>query len=169
MDKALKGRDIFGFLAEEVRNVLPNLVYEDDSTGMLAIDYNGIIPVLANAIQEQQVQIDELRSQLKAAANLRSSQNVTGPEVIGSTEAILYQNTPNPFKEITEIRYVLPEEVNIAEIYVFDMQGKLLKKFPADKSGVVVIKGSDLKAGIYLYSLIVDGKQVDTKRMILTK
>ncbi len=29
--------------------------------------------------------------------------------------------------------------------------------------------GAGLVAGIYLYALIVDGKEVDTKRMILTK
>jgi hypothetical protein len=83
----------------------------------------------------------------------------------GISQATLYQNAPNPFKERTEIRYSLPENANTAEIYVFGMQGKLLKKYPADQSGAVVIKGSDLKAGIYLYSLIVAGKQVDTKRM----
>jgi len=31
------------------------------------------------------------------------------------------------------------------------------------------ISGSELSAGMYLYALIVDGKEVDTKRMILTK
>ncbi|MDR3339504.1 MAG: T9SS type A sorting domain-containing protein [Candidatus Symbiothrix sp.] len=72
-------------------------------------------------------------------------------------------------KEKTEIRYLLPAEVQSAEIYVFDMQGRQLKKLPANKSGSIEIKGSDLQAGMYLYTLVVDGKQVDTKRMILTK
>jgi hypothetical protein len=31
------------------------------------------------------------------------------------------------------------------------------------------IQGSEFQAGMYLYSLIADGKEVDTKRMILTK
>jgi hypothetical protein len=33
----------------------------------------------------------------------------------------------------------------------------------------VTIEGHTLKAGMYLYTLIADGKEVDTKRMILTK
>jgi hypothetical protein len=164
---SLKGREIYGFIAEEVREVLPNLVYED-SVGMLSMDYNGILPVLVSAIQELRQQVDELRSLQKPSVS-RSSGNATDVIEISTQAAVLYQNTPNPFKEKTEIRYSLSEEINTAEIYVFDMQGKLLKKYSADKSGVVVIKGSDLKAGIYLYSLIVDGKQIDTKRMILTK
>lgn len=33
----------------------------------------------------------------------------------------------------------------------------------------VAINGNSLAAGMYLYSLVIDGKEVDTKRMILTK
>jgi len=49
------------------------------------------------------------------------------------------------------------------------MRGSVIKKILATRSGMVEIKGSDLQAGMYLYSLIVDGREVDTKRMILTK
>ena len=35
--------------------------------------------------------------------------------------------------------------------------------------GTVTIEGGSLDAGMYLYSLIADGKVIDTKRMILTK
>jgi len=31
------------------------------------------------------------------------------------------------------------------------------------------LSGSELAAGMYLYALIVNGKEVDTKRIILTK
>jgi len=33
----------------------------------------------------------------------------------------------------------------------------------------LTISGSELNAGMYFYSLIADGKEVDTKKMILTK
>ena len=35
--------------------------------------------------------------------------------------------------------------------------------------GSVQVNGLSLNAGMYLYSLVVDGRVVDTKRMILTK
>jgi hypothetical protein len=35
--------------------------------------------------------------------------------------------------------------------------------------GEVIIQGSELKSGLYIYSLIVDGKEIDSKRMILTR
>ena len=49
------------------------------------------------------------------------------------------------------------------------MQGSLIQRIPADRSGSVEIKAAGLNAGMYLYSLIADGQEVDTKRMILTK
>ena len=45
--------------------VLPELVKKsDDSDGTLSVNYQGLIPVLINAIKEQQKQIDELKELL---------------------------------------------------------------------------------------------------------
>jgi hypothetical protein len=33
----------------------------------------------------------------------------------------------------------------------------------------VTINGNSYEPGMYLYALVIDGKEVDTKRMILTK
>jgi hypothetical protein len=35
--------------------------------------------------------------------------------------------------------------------------------------GSIIINGAELNPGMYLYTLIADGKEVDTKRMILTE
>ncbi len=59
--KNAKKRVHYGFIAQEIKDVLPELVYEDEK-GYLSIDYNGIIPLLVSAIKEQQSQIEELRS-----------------------------------------------------------------------------------------------------------
>ena len=84
--------------------------------------------------------------------------------------ATLYQNTPNPFTERTTIRFTLPDDVQNAYIYVFDMQGKMLKQIPIDTSmQSVTINGYELQAGMYIYSLVVNNKEIDTKRMILSK
>jgi hypothetical protein len=50
------------------------------------------------------------------------------------------------------------------------MQGKMLKKWDAPAGAhTLTIKGSELRAGMYLYAPIADGQEVDAKRMILTK
>ncbi|MFC3198296.1 tail fiber domain-containing protein [Parapedobacter deserti] len=53
-----------GFLAQEVEEVLPNLVSKDDSLGVRGVAYQELIPYLVEAIKEQQVIIEELKSQL---------------------------------------------------------------------------------------------------------
>lgn len=55
------GRD-YGVLAQDVREVFPELVTEDEETGLLRVDYEGLIPILIEAIRAQQQEIDELRS-----------------------------------------------------------------------------------------------------------
>ncbi|MBR6187386.1 MAG: T9SS type A sorting domain-containing protein, partial [Prevotella sp.] len=86
------------------------------------------------------------------------------------TKATLYQNAPNPFTAQTEIRFSLPDDAPQAYIYVFDMTGKMQKQIPVNPSQQsVTINGYELSAGIYLYSLVVGGQEIDTKRMILSK
>lgn len=88
----------------------------------------------------------------------------------GCTVPRLYQNAPNPFTGETVIRYDLPETVSQAAIYIYDMQGKQIKSLEASPSeGSVTLQGSDLPAGMYIYALIADGREIDSKRMILTK
>jgi hypothetical protein len=54
-----------GLLAQEIIEVFPELVKEgDDKNGTMSVNYQGLIPVLINAIKEQQNQIDELKSLL---------------------------------------------------------------------------------------------------------
>jgi hypothetical protein len=64
---------------------------------------------------------------------------------------------------------ILPTGIDRAEIHVFDLSGKRLKRYAANQSGTLVMKNPELEAGIYLYSLIINGKTVYTKRMIIIK
>ena len=51
------------------------------------------------------------------------------------------------------------------------LSGRQLKQITLSErgEGSVTINGSELTAGIYLYALIADGREVDVKRMILTE
>ena len=53
-----------GFKAQEVQQVLPEVV-ETMADGYLAIDYGKMVPLLVEAIKEQQAIIDNLASQLE--------------------------------------------------------------------------------------------------------
>ena len=55
-----------GLLAQDVQKVFPELVKTaSDSDQTLSVNYQGLIPVLINAIKEQQKQINELKNKLK--------------------------------------------------------------------------------------------------------
>jgi len=51
------------------------------------------------------------------------------------------------------------------------MQGVQINSYAINERGYssIKIQGNELKPGMYLYTLIVDGKEVGTKRMILTE
>ena len=52
-----------GLLAQEVREVLPDLVTGDESRGVLTVDYSKVGVVAVGAIQEQQKKIDRLEAE----------------------------------------------------------------------------------------------------------
>jgi hypothetical protein len=87
-----------------------------------------------------------------------------------AAEILLLQNSPNPFTNSTTIKYYLPASSQTAVLVIKDLNGKGFKTYNlASKIGEVVINGGELPAGTYFYSLIVDGKTVDTKKMVLSK
>ena len=58
-----KKRIKYGFIAQEVQELAPELVYDDGTEEhLLSIDYIGFIPHLVNVVQEQQKRIEKLES-----------------------------------------------------------------------------------------------------------
>lgn len=89
----------------------------------------------------------------------------------------LFQNYPNPFNPTTKIKYKISSysgstTVNV-RIVVFDIQGKEIATLVNQKllpgNYETNFNGINLHSGIYFYSLIIDGKPVDTKKMIFVK
>jgi hypothetical protein len=58
-----------GFLAQEVQNVIPEAVSAVDDEGYLGINYSQFTPYIVSAIQEQQLQIAGLNSNLTNLSN----------------------------------------------------------------------------------------------------
>jgi photosystem II stability/assembly factor-like uncharacterized protein len=84
----------------------------------------------------------------------------------------LGQNYPNPFNPVTSFKLRVSNLSNV-QIKVYDVGGKLIKTpvnnqmQPGEYS--IGFDGSNYSSGVYFYSLLVDGKLIDTKRMILIK
>ncbi|MDE5609788.1 MAG: tail fiber domain-containing protein [Bacteroidales bacterium] len=192
-------KDKVGFIAQEMIEVLPHLVGQLPGTDIYAVDYTSVIPYLVKAFQEAQEekaaleeqttdlqeQVSELQNQIADLQEIVQSllvQNETVSAVPQGNapkhspkktiqEAKLFQNLPNPFSENTLIRYELPKTAGNAYLQVFDMSGRMLQniQLPHQEVGQVEISAGELTPGAYTYSLIVSGKVVDSKRMVVTQ
>jgi len=60
----MKGKQKIGVLAQDIKEVFPELVTED-SNEMLAVNYQGLVPVLINALKEQDGKIKEQQSEIE--------------------------------------------------------------------------------------------------------
>ncbi|HNW96962.1 MAG TPA: tail fiber domain-containing protein [Bacteroidales bacterium] len=133
------------------------------------------IQSLTETIKQQEEKILQLQSDINTCCNLsdkseqKSSKNNSNNSSI--EKAVLYQNTPNPFSKETQLKYFIPSDAQSAAIYIYNMQGTQLKKININSKGDanITIQGSEFKAGMYMYTLVVDGKEIDTKKMILTE
>jgi len=158
----------YGLSAQELQKLYPDLVREAQD-GTLGINYIELVPILIRSIQELKQELD--KSIESGSRMTRSAFSDDEEKVFGvANNNVLYQNTPNPFKEQTTIRFSLADDARDAAICIFDMTGKMLKKLPISSGETSVkVNGWELGEGMFLYTLMVNGREVDTKRMIITK
>jgi archaellum component FlaC len=134
---------------------------------------------LSNENDTQQEDIDELKKlmnefkqDLQSCCFSTQGGSAVGTSGNSSEDAELGQNIPNPFTESTIIRYYLPDGTSHAIIRVTDMGGSPVKDLQLGATrgaNQVEFQTQSLAAGTYLYSLFVDGKFVDTKKMMIAR
>lgn len=202
----LSNKKQYGFIAQDVQTVLPELIgvakkqQELDSLGNVVTDsityntvnYNAIIGLLTKAVQQQQSKIDSLTKQLEAkdsiqdarltalenaitqccsntsARNANSNINQLDVELSDKDAIVLNQNVPNPFAEQTTITYNVPTSVEKAQLIFFNANGQVIQTVDIKTrgKGKVNVFASDLSSGLYHYTLVADGKVVDSKKMV---
>jgi hypothetical protein len=155
--------------------------------------YTDFIVPLVKAVQELSAQNDSLKannqilqSQInklvqrmntlelaqQECCNNISSQSISNTQTIsGNNQPRLEQNLPNPFNNNTIVRYYIPANTSNAQIVVTDISGHTLKNIALETkgSGQVIITGGTLSSGSYIYSLLINGRKIDSKQMVLTK
>ncbi len=175
-----------GFVAQELEKIIPHAV-TTGKDGFKGVFYDEIIPYLVSGIQEQQTQIDqqteaialqqkqidELKAIVQSLANNSSSGelkkgNVSAINLSDKNAVVLNQNVPNPFAESTVITYNIPSDFGKAQIIFTANDGKIIKVMDVTTKGEgrLNVFANDLSSGMYSYSLVIDGKTIDTKKMI---
>ncbi len=151
------------------------------------LNYIGVIPLLVEGFNKQQARIDSLVSALAQAnpsgvhrttGNItpQSSQHLT-TELSDVNAIVLDQNSPNPFKEQTKITWNIPTD-NIevgngfdAKIFFYNKSGTIIKMVIIENTGYgeLTVYANNLGNGTYTYSLVLNGKVIDTKTMMKAK
>ena len=88
---------------------------------------------------------------------------------VGSAGFALLQNTPNPFDEVTQIGFELPE-AGQATLTVFDVTGKTVSVMTEDYNAgynQITLRKSDLGTSGVLYYQLESGNYTATRKMIL--
>ena len=184
-----------GFVAQDVEKAAKKAGYNFngvniDEKGIYSLSYAEFVVPLVKAVQELSEKNDQLQEQVNELTGLvdkligkdadasafrsdNSNFSITNlSNLAGGVSASLEQNVPNPFNQTTVIHYTLPETCTSAKVLITNSGGKAVKQIPLSATGgkeSITIHGGSIPVGVYLYTLICDGKPVDTKRMVLTK
>jgi len=139
-----------------------------------AIDYASFVVPLVKAVQELSTENEELKSRLaKIEQMIGAANSTTGSDALNIklSDAALEQNIPNPLVTATAIRYKLQSGVKKAELVIKDMTGKTIQQITlgTNTSGVINIDASSIGSGVYTYSLVADGRVIESKRMVVAK
>jgi len=177
-----------GLLAQQVDAAAKSVNYDFsgvDKTGKIwGLRYAEFVVPIIKALQElndsleqvtssQQQELEALRSRLdkiEAMLSLKGNTNASNT-LEPRLDGILEQNIPNPFSSTTTISFSLPGKFSSAYLNIYSSNGTLVKSTQLRNAGtgsITLMKG-ELAAGSYQYSLIVDGRIIDTKQMILAK
>jgi hypothetical protein len=178
IDNSVDNSIYYGYIAQDVQKIFPELVIQDKD-GFLGINYMSLIPLMIEAIKQQDSTITSLQQQINSCCTKDTKRNERSTDQSGNNDnnadkniaaAVLYQNTPNPFSKETQIKCFIPDGAMLSNIFIYDMQGTQKRKVQINGNGnqSITIQGSELKAGMYMYTLIIDGKEIATKKMILT-
>jgi len=137
----------------------------------LQVDNGPIKYMLVNAIKEQQQIIEDLQSQINelrsSMGQIESPANHLDIELTDVAINKLSQNQPNPFLDNTEITYSIIDDSQNAQIKFFNLSGSLIKTVNLDSgTGSISISAQELPTGTYSYSLEVDGKIIESKKMV---
>lgn len=183
----------YGFIAQELEKILPELVNTSkeavnvDAKGVRkmedikSVNYTELIPILTKAIQEQQLQIEKQQNQIEELKQLvkNLSQNISSSAVsddasaktaVSLTNSKLDQNIPNPLTNTASISYTVPANAKNVQLLITSNTGKMVKQFALTTGkGVVNIDASSLSSGSYNYSLVVDGKIIESKKMVVAR
>ncbi len=99
----------------------------------------------------------------------RNVGNSSEPDKLFSNEKITVSNIyPNPANDFAMVDYSITGNVNDASMSFYNLLGNEVGNFELDKSDrKLKVQTTNWDSGVYLYQLVVDGKKVVTKKLLV--
>jgi|GEM_PF-3404082 len=192
---------VYGVIAQELEEVLPTLIKETnvpaaDGRSMSGqtiktVNYNQLIPILIQAVKEQQAEISALKAENEAfKATIEKKLNMLEASIAQLCEAgcpglqqkesgaaqqpadRLYQSVPNPTGSKAIISYSLAQDGGNASVMIATADGRTVKTItlaPQSGNGSVTVDMSEYQPQTYIYSLYVNGRLADSKKMTVVR
>lgn len=175
-------RKYYGMIAQEVEKVFPDVVYHhkgDDGKDFYTMNYGAMGTIAIKGLQEfrhevkpvleaQEEEIKRLKDEIAELKMLVA--RVSGEQVSSSFgKGTLGLATPNPARGSVRIQYEVPQSASNARLLLTDALGRTVKTVQLTSSGFVNIDVNALSSGVYNYSLIVDGKIIQARKMTVEK
>lgn len=115
--------------------------------------------------------IDSITSNSTILILKRTSVGITQISSVVPSEYSLFNNYPNPFNPVTNIKFDIPKS-SFVKLYIYDSKGALINELVNTSlqagSYSYSFDASSLSSGVYFYR-VEAGNFTDTKRMILVK
>ncbi|HRH47600.1 MAG TPA: tail fiber domain-containing protein [Panacibacter sp.] len=183
--KALKESVVYsGFIAQDVEATAKQLGYDfsgvdaaKNDHDLYGLRYAEFVVPLVKAVQELSKTNDNLQNQVNAQQKeiddlkaLLVINNQNSSSIQTNTGVALIQNAPNPFSSTTTISYNLSQPFAKAQIIITNGSGKQLKQFTLSQNyGTINLDASSFSSGTYYYTLYIDGKQYETRKMSIIR
>ena len=164
------GKSYYALDVNAVKQSFPALIIKD-AQGNEYVNYTQLVPILVQAIKELKTELDDLKEavassgtrKVNAATNIATN---TLDEGWGS----ISQNTPNPFTGQSTVRVSVPDDASDAYIDILTLNGASVKRIPVSNGlSEVSLSSFEFAPGTYLYTLVVNGKVSETRRMIVNR
>lgn len=164
------GKSYYALDVNAVKQSFPALIIKD-AKGNEYVNYTQLVPILVQAIKELKTELDDLKEavassgtrKVNAATNIATN---TLDEGWGS----ISQNTPNPFTGQSTVRVSVPDDASDAYVDILTLNGASVKRIPVSNGlSEVSLSSFDFAPGTYLYTLVVNGKVSETRRMIVNR
>ena len=164
------GKSYYALDVNAVKQSFPALIIKD-AQGNEYVNYTQLVPILVQAIKELKTELDDLKEavassgtrKVNAATNIATN---TLDEGWGS----ISQNTPNPFTGQSTVRVSVPDDASDAYVDILTLNGASLKRIPVSNGlSEVSLSSFEFAPGTYLYTLVVNGKVSETRRMVVSR